>query len=437
LLEKDRRFIIRPRFILEHSSSLTRVSAPCGGGSAALGRSPKLGKIKMMISRRSFFASCAGAALAMQASETRDVVLLKVPEGGLQPQAAVDSKGTIHVIYLFGDPAAADIGYVRKTPGNGQFSDPIRVNDQPGSAIALGTVRGAHLAIGRSGRIHVAWNGSAKAEPKTTRNSTPMLYTRTRDDGRGFEKQRNVMQITTGLDGGGTVAADQFGNVYVTWHAQGQKNGQPQEGEIYRRVWLARSTDDGRTFEAEISVSPQINGACGCCGMGALADKEGTVYLSYRAARQTVHRDMYLLVSRDRGKSFRAIELQPWQIGACPMSTTSLAEANGRVAVSWETARQVYFAFIDGTRGSIGSPIAAPGQGSNRKHPTVAIDNAGEVLFAWTEGTGWKKGGTGEWCTFKSGNSQVSAKGRQVPVKVPAWGLMTAVASKGKFFVIS
>jgi hypothetical protein len=390
-----------------------------------------------VISRRSFFGSCARAALASQSSNVTDVALLKVPEGGLQPQAAVDSKGTIHVIYLYGDPAAADIGYVRKGPDDRQFSDPIRVNDQPGSAIALGTVRGARLSIGKLGRIHVAWNGSANAEPKAGRTPPPMLYTRMRNDRQSFEAQRNVMQIAAGLDGGGTLAADQFGNVYVAWHAQGQKDGQTQEGEIFRRVWLARSTDEGQTFEAETPVSPQTTGACGCCGMGALVDKEGTVYLSYRTARKSVHRDMSLLISGDRGKNFRAVALQPWQIGACPMSTTSLVEGNGRIVVCWETARQVYFAFIDGTRGLIGNPIAAPGRGLNRKHPTVAIDNAGEVLLAWTEGTGWKKGGTGEWCIFKNGSPQISRTGRQTPVAVPAWGMVTAVASKGQFFVIS
>ncbi|MGI8959109.1 MAG: sialidase family protein [Bryobacteraceae bacterium] len=390
----------------------------------------------MMISRRTFFASCAGAAIAAENLETRDVVLLKVPGGGLQPQAAVDPKGIIHLIYLYGDPAAADIGYVRKMPGEKNFSSPIRVNSRPGSAIALGTVRGAHLALGRLGRIHVAWNGSAKAQPKAAHNSAPMLYTRMRDDGQAFENQCNVMQVATGLDGGGTVAADQFGNIYVAWHAQGQKNGQPQEGEIHRRVWLARSSNDGGTFEPETPVSPQTSGACGCCGMGALADKEGTVYLSYRTAREAVHRDMYLLVSRDRGKNFQAVELQPWQIGACPMSTTSLSKANGRVVVSWETERQVYFAFVDRTRGLVGKPVAAPDRGLNRKHPAVAIDG-GKVFLAWTEGTGWKKGGTSEWCIFKDGIPQLSGANRQASVPVPAWGLVTAVASKGQFFVIS
>ncbi|MFL6351445.1 MAG: sialidase family protein [Bryobacteraceae bacterium] len=363
-------------------------------------------------------------------------MLLKVPDGGLQPQAAVDTKGVVHAIYLYGDPAAADIGYVRKAPGDAQFSDPIRVNDQAGSAVALGTVRGAHLAVGKSGRIHVAWNGSGKAEPKVAENSAPMLYTRLRDGRQGFEKQRNVMQITTGLDGGGTVAADRFGNVYVAWHAQGQKNGNAQKGEIYRRVWLARSTDDGRTFEAEIAVSPNMTGACGCCGMGALADKKGHVYLSYRAAREFVHRDMYLLASRDRGKSFQAVQLQPWQTSACPMSTTSLSDANGRVVVCWETEGQVYFTFVDGTRGLIEKPIPAPGHGSNRKHPAVAMIGAGTVLLAWTEGTGWKRGGTGEWRIFEQGTAQLSRQG-PASLPVPAWGLLTAVATKDQFFVIA
>jgi hypothetical protein len=389
-----------------------------------------------MISRRSFVASCAGAAMAAQASGASEVVLLKVPDGGLQPQAAADTHGVIHLIYLYGDPAAADVGYVRKAPDDRQFSEPVRVNDQPGSAIALGTVRGAHLALGRSGRVHVAWNGSANAGPKGARNSAPMLYTRMRKDGRGFESQRNAMQITTGLDGGGTVAADPFGNVYVAWHAQGQKNGQPQEGEMYRRVWVARSTDDGGKFEPEIPVSPQTTGACGCCGMGALADRNGKVYLLYRAARETVHRDMYLLVSRDRGRSFQARELQPWDIGACPMSTASMSEANGRVIAAWETEKQVYFGLIDADHGLVGRPIAPPGQGSNRKHPAVAAGDAGKVLLAWTEGTGWRKGGTSEWCIFKDGGPQLSPAKKQAPVPVPPWGFVTAVSSKDRFFVI-
>ncbi|MGI8958629.1 MAG: sialidase family protein [Bryobacteraceae bacterium] len=298
-------------------------------------------------SRRSFLVSSVGSALLLRADQEKRVQSIRTPNGGLQPQAVVDSKGAIHLIYLYGDPAAADIGYVRKSPLDQAFSAPIRVNSHPGSAIAIGTVRGAPLALGKSNRIHVAWNGSSNAEPKGPRNSAPMLYTRLNNRNDGFEPERNVMTTASGLDGGGTLAADSQGNVFVAWHAQGQQNSQPIEGEGHRRVWLARSTDEGRSFDQETPVSPGGLGACGCCGMSALADRDGNLYLLYRSARETIHRDMYLLTSRDRGMAFQAVNLHPWQIGACPMSTVSLALGNGRVLLSWETEKQVYFAAIN------------------------------------------------------------------------------------------
>src|SRR5207253_4479287 len=56
------------------------------------------------------------------------------------------------------------------------FSEPLRVNRHPGSAIAIGNIRGAHLAVGKNGRVHVAWMGSSKATPKGPRDASPMLY---------------------------------------------------------------------------------------------------------------------------------------------------------------------------------------------------------------------------------------------------------------------
>jgi hypothetical protein len=47
----------------------------------------------------------------------------------------------------------------------------LRVNSQQGSAIAAGAIRGAHLAVGRNGRVHVAWNGSSTGP--TARSAQP------------------------------------------------------------------------------------------------------------------------------------------------------------------------------------------------------------------------------------------------------------------------
>jgi hypothetical protein len=142
-----------------------------------------------------------------------NVTTIRTPDGGIQPQVAVDDDGAVHLIYFKGDPAHGDVFYVRSIDDGKTFSPALRVNSQPGSAIAVGTIRGAHLAIGKGHRPHVAWNGSGTAEPKGPGDANPMLYARLNDAGDAFEPQRNVISRYYGLDGGGSVAADREGNV--------------------------------------------------------------------------------------------------------------------------------------------------------------------------------------------------------------------------------
>jgi hypothetical protein len=255
-----------------------------------------------------FLALWAGATATARADPK--VTALKTPNGGIQPQAVVDANGALHLIYFKGDAGAGDLFYVRRDVGQERFSPPIRVNSQAGSAIATGTVRGGQIALGKGGRVHVAWNGSDKALPRSRGEYTsPMLYSRLGDAGATFEEQRNLMQTTTGLDGGGTIAADQEGNVYVAWHAV--KVGGPT-GEDNRQVWLAVSSDQGKTFGKEVPVNPKPTGVCGCCSMRAFADRKGSLYLLYRSAKES--RDIYLLTSREQGKSFQGIVAHAWKI---------------------------------------------------------------------------------------------------------------------------
>src|SRR5262245_12565382 len=86
------------------------------------------------------------------------VSLERTPNGGIQPQAVADAKGAVHLIYFKGEAGAGDLFYVRRDASRERFSAPIRVNSQPASAIATGTVRGGQIALGKDGRVHVAWN---------------------------------------------------------------------------------------------------------------------------------------------------------------------------------------------------------------------------------------------------------------------------------------
>lgn len=365
-------------------------------------------------------------SLRLSGADSARVTRVRTPGGGIQPQAAVDSQGAIHLIYYKGEAGAGDIFYVRQQPGQETFSNPIQVNRQPGSAIAAGTIRGAQLAIGKNGRVHVAWNGHPPKQGDYMQ--APMLYTRLNDAGTAFEPERDVITAARGLDGGGSVAADNQGNVYVFWHAPKPGN---TNGEAGRAVFVARSTDDGKTFAPEKLASAKPTGACGCCGMKSFADSEGNVFALYRSASEMVNRDETLLISRNRGADFEIAYKHGWKVATCPMSSAFLSESKAGVLAAAETHGRVFLVRVDAKTGKVSEPVSPTGQ---RKHP-VAVGNArGEVLLAWTEGTAWGKGGAVGWQLYDADGDPTSEKGQADGV--PVWSLVTAFARPDGSFVI-
>jgi hypothetical protein len=370
-------------------------------------------------------ALLAGTALAA----TAHVESVPVPDGGIQPQVVTDATGRVHVVYFKGEPGAGDLFYVRSDDGCRTFSPPLRVNSRPNAAIATGTVRGAHVAMGRNGRIHVAWMG-AKAEQSGAGKAVPMLYARLSADGKSFEPQRNLIGAHPGLDGGGSVAADAEGNVFVAWHAPGGKG----DGEEARQVFLTRSTDDGDTFEPERPVLREATGVCACCGMRVLAPGGGRVFVVYRSALKTVNRDVHLLRSDDAGRTFRDVASDPWKVGQCVMSTASAASSARGSVLAWETTEQIRLARFAPDGSEVAKPAAVPGAPKGRKHPSVAMNPAGGFVVAWAEGTGWNRGGAVAWQAFDAdGNAIEGGTGRAEGL--PAWGL-PAVAAVGERFVV-
>lgn len=385
------------------------------------------------------FVYCALAILsttgiyAEKADDAGLVRFVRVPHAGIQPQALVDGKGTIHLLYFAGDPKQGDLFYVHSSDDGATFSEPIRVNSQPGSAIAMGTIRGGQIALGRNNRVHVAWNGSGIAvpegplNPEAGKTGMPMLYTRMNDTGTAFEPQRNLMKDTFGLDGGGSVAADASGNVYVAWHGKGKD---AVKGEAGRQVWILRSSDDGITFTPEAPAWSQSTGVCGCCGLGLFASRSGSLFGLYRSATENTHRDIYLLTSPDRGRSFTGRMMHKWDINACPMSSMGFAESAGTVLGAWETGGQVYYSSL---AAQPSEPISAPGDGKNRKHPRLS-SNGKQTLLVWTEGTGWQRGGSLAWQLFDAGGKPTAISGMKPGT--PVWSFAATVKGRDKTFLI-
>jgi hypothetical protein len=375
------------------------------------------------------------AALPTVPAATRDasdspasrVAVFETPDQGIQPQAAVDGRGAIHLVYFKGEPSGGDVYYIKLmsgTTGIRRITDGVRVNSVAGSALATGTVRGAQLALGRNGIVHVAWHGS-KAVERSGSPHPPVWYTRSADGAR-FEPQRILSGPISGIDGS-TVAADRNGRVTVAWHGMGAR---PGEGD--RTVYVANSTNDGASFASPSPATTAPLGACGCCGLKAMFDRTGTLNLLYRAATGGKHRDTIWLAIRN-GVPSVPVRVHPWELDACPMSTYALADAGQEVVAAWETAQQIYSAAIDPRTGSVSGLAAAPGEGS-RKHPSIAVNASGDRLLAWTEGTAWKRGGTFAWRLTSRAGAQLASAADAGPV--PVWGLVSAVAMPDGSFVI-
>ena len=253
-----------------------------------------------------------------------------------------------------------------------------------------------------------------------------MYYARMKTDGSGFEPQRNVITHAYGLDGGGSVAADGEGNVYVVWHAG-------EEGEQSRRVYTARSDDGGETFSAEVAASDEIEGACGCCGIRAAAGVDGAGYVLYRTAREEVHRDANLIVF-GRGPVYKQVGLDPWELGACPMTTASLLSDPKGVTAAWETDGQVFFGRYNSDGERLTGPFAAPGTGGARKHPVLARNDRGETILAWTDGTGWKRGGAFAWQVYDAHGTATPESGQAEGI--PTWSQVSVLADRSGAFIL-
>jgi hypothetical protein len=113
----------------------------------------------------------------------------------------------------------------------------------------------------------------------------------------------------------------------------------------------------------------------------------------------------------------------------------ALVQGPSGVVAAWETDGQIYIARRNVGTASFTEPQAAPGEGQGCKHPALAVKPSGETILAWTEGTGWQKGGALAWQVFDKDGKPTRARGR-VERGISVWGLPATVVADNGFTII-
>ena len=148
------------------------------------------------------------------------VEVVRTPAGGIQPQAVIDGERDDSSGLLQGRPRRRR-PLLRSQQGG---ADPL-LAAHPGQQPERQRDCDRHdprrpARPGQGGPGPRRLERVAEGPPPPSDQGAPMLYARSDLSRSTFEPRRNLMQRTFGLDGGGTVAADSAGTVYVGWHGR-------------------------------------------------------------------------------------------------------------------------------------------------------------------------------------------------------------------------
>ena len=115
------------------------------------------------------------------------------------------------------------------------------------------------------------------------------------------------------------------------------------------------------------------------------------------------------------------------------MSSEAFASGPKGTFAAWETEKRVHFGFVNSDPARTTDSIV-PSEGANQKYPSLAVNRNGLVLVSWTEGMGWKRGGSLRWQLVDSADRNVGDLG--AADGVPAWSLISAYPLKNGNFVV-
>jgi hypothetical protein len=326
------------------------------------------------------------------------------------PACAAAPDGAVLLVWEFRDAGREpDILFSRRDPGpeGGWLADPLRLNmDPPGAARSLEP----RIAVGRGATVHVAWQDARDGKDD-------VLVRRSTDGGGSWEAEIRVDGDGPGasLSSMPALAADGRGRVYVAW--EDQRNGD-------RDIYLARSTDGGRTFWPEVRVDADEPGAGVSYHPDLLCWDDGTVLVFWRDERDGLA-DVYLRRSTDGGNTWgpeKWVDLGGSSLhrGGVASMHLGVAAIGRRVAAVWHDVEESVRVRVSEDAGGTWSPPFGVSRHPNSGHlpedPLVAAAaSRGIVPAGALAGNGLRWAGRcedGIWYVYRTDSRlQVARRG--------------------------
>ena len=328
---------------------------------------------------------------------TPEHTVLTVPgAASATPSIAVAGRGVAIAWGARAPGGAADVYLAMSADGARTFGEPVRVNENPGTA-RLGGELPPRIAM-RDNRVTVLW---------TARSDTTSIRVATSEDGgRTFGVSRELQRSgAEGDRGWPALAADLAGGVHAIWldHRGLASPSSSPTGVHHGHDRTAAAHADGvamaqksALFYSDLSGERELTrGVCYCCKTALAAGRDGAIFAAWRHVYPGNIRDIAFTLSRDGGRTFAApqrVSKDQWQLEGCPDDGPALAVDGRRtVHIVWPTVtaspephKAIFYATTTDGRAFTPRARVSPA-GHNTAHPQVAVDDGGQVWVLWDE----------------------------------------------------
>ena len=386
-----------------------------------------------------------------------------------KPQIAVDAQGNINLVWLDSTPGNQSVFFSRSSNGAATFSAPANLSNNPGGSALF-----PQVAVDSNGSIFVVWFDSNSGNPSiffrrsldggvtfspaisrpavrwpvfmavdasnrvdlvwAANDSTgvpQVVFSSSVNGGAVFSGPLTISSATGGVSTSsvgnslpGYMDLDANGNIDVTWI-------ETPSAQSPANILFSLSTDGGNTFAAPKQVVSSGSPTIGVAGLSV--DGAGNIHVLWAAVLGGMN-NAYLNRSSDGGATFAAENFQTGSTEFYAFAGVA-ADSRGGINLVWNSSGQnplVNFARSNDDGATFGAKTIAGGDNSDPGAASILTDAAGNINIVWAQGGDASTPG-GMMFARSSDSGQTFSKAQQI-TSAPGQDLATLTDARGNIY---